>query len=108
MSDKPESDADLILARLAINDEADRAALATCRAISNAAKQPPRGPLSPEVEEAAHRVHGYIFGVPYKPGGGPLHHAGGSYWHDELLRRADHWERLAADARTCAQVLPDE
>lgn len=86
---------------------ADAEALATCRAIVNASKEPPRGPLPPDVEEAARRIHHEIWNAPYRSGEGPLHHAGGPYWHDELLRRADRWERLAADARLCARFFPD-
>lgn len=70
--------------------------------------EPPRGPLAPEVERAALRIHVAMWREPYRPGRGPMHNAGGSYWHDELLRQADRWERMAADARTCAAALPGE
>lgn len=68
---------------------------------------PPRGPLSPEVERAARTIHREVWSEPYQVGRGPMHHAGGPYWHDELLRRADRWERMAAAARVCAEALPD-
>ena len=87
---------------------ADVEALATCRAIVNASKQPPRGPLPTDVERAAHRIHREVWGTGYQPGQGPLHHAGGGYWRCELVRRAERWEQLAADARLCAEVLPYE
>lgn len=67
----------------------------------------PRGPLSLTVEAAARTIHRDVWGTPYRSGEGPMHHAGGPYWHDELLRRAARWERLAAAARTCAEALPD-
>jgi hypothetical protein len=64
--------------------------------------------LTPEVERAAWTIHRDVWGCAYEPGRGPMHHAGGSYWHDELLRLADRWERMAAAARVCAEVLPHE
>jgi hypothetical protein len=70
-------------------------------------KAPVRGPLSPEVERAARTVHAHVWTGPYRPGEGPMHYAGGPYWHDELLRLADQWERWAAAARVCAETLPD-
>lgn len=70
-------------------------------------KAPPRGPLPPEVEAAARVIHRDVWSGPYRPGEGPMHYAGGPYWHDELLRQADRWERMAAAARVCAEVLPD-
>lgn len=67
---------------------------------------PPRGSLPRPVEDAASIIHIEVWGEPYEAGKGPMHHAGGGYWHDELLRRADRWERLAGAARVCAEVLP--
>lgn len=68
---------------------------------------PVRGPLPPEVEQAALRISTAVWRQPYRPGEGPMHFAGGPYWRNELLRQADRWERMAADARVCAGVLPD-
>lgn len=70
-------------------------------------RQPPRGPLTGDVESAARIIHREVWGEPYRPGEGPMHHAGGPYWHDELLRLARKWEALATAARTCAEALPD-
>lgn len=70
-------------------------------------KAPPRGALSPEAEAAAHYIHTAVWRQPYRPGEGPMHFAGGPYWRNELLRQADQWERMAAAARVCAEVLPD-
>lgn len=67
---------------------------------------PPRGPLSPEVEKAARRIHRAVWGTFYKPGEGPMHYAGGPYWRNRLLKLAASWERMAAAARICAEVLP--
>lgn len=39
------------------------------------------------------------------PGGGPLVHAGGRYWPNELRRRAREFERAAAAARRCADFI---
>ncbi len=69
-------------------------------------KDPPRGPLTPEVEQAARLIHREVWGEPYRPGAGPMHHAGGPYWHHELLRLARRWDRMAAAARACAGELP--
>lgn len=67
---------------------------------------PPRGPLSLEVEVAARTIHREVWGVSYRVGDGPMHHAGGGYWRAELLRLANRWERLAKAARVCAETLP--
>jgi hypothetical protein len=69
---------------------------------------PPRGALPLDVLNAACQVSVYVWSEPYQPGEGPMHHAGGPYWHEELLRRAAHWERLAAAARVCAGWLPTD
>lgn len=71
-------------------------------------QSPPRGPLSLVVASAATMLHRTAWGTPYRSGEGPMHHAGGPYWHGELLRKAAEWERLARAARICAEVLPDE
>jgi hypothetical protein len=68
--------------------------------------EPPRGPLAPDVEKAARMIHCEVWSGPYQPGRGPMHFAGGTYWHDELLRRADKWEAMAVAARVCASTLP--
>lgn len=72
-------------------------------------REPPpmRGWLTPEVETAARAIHRDVWGESYRALRGPMHYAGGPYWRNELLRRADRWEALAAAARTCAEVLPD-
>lgn len=70
-------------------------------------KDPPRGPLSAEIERAARTIHRKVWTDPYRPGEGPMHHAGGPYWRNELLRLADLWERQAKAARICAEALPD-
>lgn len=70
-------------------------------------REPPRGPLPPEILAAARTIHAKVWTDPYRPGEGPMHHAGGPYWRNELLRRADEWERLAAAARICATWLPE-
>lgn len=75
-------------------------------AIGGEDTKPPRGRLSPDVEQAAFRIHTRVWGEPYRPGEGPMHHAGGPYWREELLRLAGQWEREAACARLCAGVLP--
>lgn len=67
---------------------------------------PPRGPLLTEVEAAARTISPAVWGGPYRPGEGVMHHAGGGYWRSYLLRRAARWEHLAAAARICAAVLP--
>jgi hypothetical protein len=65
-------------------------------------------PLPPaSVVPAVRRIYRAVWKMTYEAGHGPLHYAGGSYWHDELLKQADRWERLAADARVVAQYLPD-
>jgi hypothetical protein len=71
-------------------------------------KAPPRGPLPPGIEAAARKIHRVIWGERYRPGRGPMHHAGGPYWHNELMRQADEWEALAAAARIAASFLPEE
>lgn len=70
-------------------------------------KDPPRGTLNPRVENAARIIHREVWGDPYRPGEGPMHFAGGRYWRNELLRRAERWELMADAARICAEVLPD-
>lgn len=70
-------------------------------------KAPPRGPLPPGVERAVRTIHAEVWNNPYTPGEGPMHWAGGTYWHRELHRLADRWERLAAAARVAAGFLPD-
>lgn len=67
---------------------------------------PPRGTLCPRVTQAAITIHQEVWNEPYSVGSGPMHHAGGGYHRRELLRKADRWERLAAAARVCAEVLP--
>lgn len=74
---------------------------------SDAAKAPPREVLTPEVERATRLIHRDVWSGPYRPGRGPMHFAGGPYWHNELLRLADKWERMAVAARVCAEALPD-
>lgn len=75
---------------------------------SNYPKAPPRGPLPPDIEKAARALHnGKVWSGPYRPGEGPMHYAGGPYWHDELLRQADEWEALASAARVAAEWLPE-
>lgn len=69
---------------------------------------PLRYPLPPEVEAAARTIHRDVWREPYRRGRGPMHFAGGPYWRNELRRRADRWERLAAAARICAEALPHE
>jgi hypothetical protein len=69
-------------------------------------KAPPRVLLSPEVEQAARTISQYVWGHSYRPGEGVMHFAGGPWWHDELLARAEKWERLAKAARICADALP--
>ena len=67
----------------------------------------PRGPLPPEVEIAARTISRAVWHQPYVAKEGPMHYAGGP-WHANNLRRlADHWERLAAAARVCADYLGD-
>lgn len=51
-----------------------------------ATRRPPRGPLTPEVEKAARLIHRAVWVTSYKPGEGPMHHAGGPYWRIRLLR----------------------
>jgi hypothetical protein len=70
-------------------------------------KAPPRGKLAPEVVAAARLISPDVWAMPYRPGEGPMHMAGGPYWHIKLLALADKWERMAAAARACAEVLPD-
>jgi hypothetical protein len=67
---------------------------------------PPRGELAPEVEAAARAISHEVWGEFYRPGHGPMHHAGGGYWHAELLHRAEEWEHFARAARICADALP--
>lgn len=74
----------------------------------DARREPPRGSFPPETEREINLIHLHVWGEPYKLGRGPMHHAGGSYWHNELLRLADSWERMAQAARICAEYLPDE
>ncbi len=69
-------------------------------------REPPRGELPPEVVIAARTIDREVWGEVYRPGQGPMHHAGGPFWRSELLRRADQWERLAKSARICAEALP--
>lgn len=69
--------------------------------------RPMRGELSPEVVKAARLIHREVWNSAYEPLHGPMHHAGGPYWREALLRQADRWERMAAAARVCAEVLPD-
>jgi hypothetical protein len=71
-------------------------------------KAPPRGPLPPDIAKAARLIHRRVWNDGYLAGEGPMHHAGGPYWHHELLRLADLWEKQAAAARLCATFLPDE
>lgn len=68
--------------------------------------EPPRGGLPPHVVDAARIIHREVWRGPYEHGRGPMHHAGGSYWRNELLRRADRWRKLADAAEICAEVLP--
>lgn len=68
---------------------------------------PPRGLLPPEIREAARTIHREVWNSPYVEGEGPMHHAGGRYWHDQLLRQAARWEHLARAARIAATWLPD-
>lgn len=70
-------------------------------------KAPPRVTLPPEVENAARIIHREVWGGAYRAGEGPMHMAGGPYWHDELLRRAERWRLMADAARICAEALPD-
>lgn len=69
---------------------------------------PPRGELCPLIRQAATIISPVLWGDAYRPGRGPMHHAGGSYWREELLRNASRWNRLAAAALICAEVLPRE
>jgi hypothetical protein len=57
------------------------------------------------VDEAARLISPVVWNQPYKPGEGPLTHARGPYWHEELLRRADQYDRLAEAARIVAVEL---
>lgn len=70
-------------------------------------KAPPRGPLPPEILRATRTIHAVVWTGPYVEGKGPMHYAGGPYWHHQLLRQADEWERLAKAARIAATWLPD-
>lgn len=70
-------------------------------------KAPPRGDLPPEIREAARTIHREVWTGPYVDGEGPMHYAGGTYWHDQLLRQAARWEHLARAARIAAAWLPD-
>lgn len=81
--------------------------ICTCEHAGQRNLDPPRGELPADVVPAAGLISRMVWQQPYVPGQGPMHMAGGSYWHDELLRRANQWERLAAAARTCAEYLPD-
>lgn len=72
------------------------------------ASVPLRAELPPEVEEAARLIHRDVWETPYRSGEGPMHFAGGRYWHDRLLSLACRWELLAEAARTCAEFLPSE
>lgn len=67
---------------------------------------PTRGELCPRILQAAKIVSPVLWGEAYHPGRGPMHFAGGPYWHGELHRKADQWERLAKAARIAAEVLP--
>lgn len=69
---------------------------------------PTRGALCPRVGQAAAIVSPVLWGEAYVEGRGPMHYAGGSYWRDELLRKADQWERMAKAARICAEVMPHD
>lgn len=68
--------------------------------------EPMRGELPADVVQAARIIHQAVWSEPYRPLRGPMHYAGGPYWRTELLRLADEWERMAAAARICAEVLP--
>lgn len=65
-----------------------------------------RSVLPPAVLDAARQIHREVWGERYREGQGPMHYASGTYWHHELLRLADRWERLAEAARVCAGHLP--
>ncbi len=67
---------------------------------------PIRETLPEHLLPAARRLSRALWNTTYRPGEGPLHYAGGTYWHHELLTRADRWEALAADARALASFLP--
>jgi hypothetical protein len=69
-------------------------------------KVPPRGPVPDEALPAVRLISDMVWGARYVPGEGPVHHAGGSYWHDRLLHLADQWEKQAAAARVVAALLP--
>jgi len=71
-------------------------------------KPPTRERLAPCIITAARRIHRKVWGTPYKPGRGPMHHAGGPHWRNALLSLADEWERDAAAARIAARGLPHE
>lgn len=75
--------------------------------VANESKEPKRGELPPNVVAAVRTIHRAVWKTPYTPGEGPMHYAGGPYWHDELLRLADRWERMAKAARVAATVLPE-
>jgi hypothetical protein len=63
--------------------------------------------LTLEVERAARTISPALWGGPYRDGEGVMHYATGPYWRNELLDKADDWERLARAARVCAEALPD-
>jgi hypothetical protein len=65
-----------------------------------------RRELPPAVLDAARQIHREVWGGTYREGQGPMHYASGTYWHRELHRLADRWERLAKAARVCASHLP--
>lgn len=75
--------------------------------VQNASKEPKREELPPHIVRAARTISRAVWKHPYVPGEGVMHYAGGPYWHDELLRLADQWERWAKAARIAATVLPE-
>jgi hypothetical protein len=93
-------------ARREAEEATQRSIAAQAASIPSGGNDPPRGQLSPHAEAAARRISRAIWGQPYRPGEGPMHHAGGGYWRAEMFRLADNWESMARDARVCAEVLP--
>lgn len=61
-----------------------------------------------DVVDAATLISPHVWNQPYRAGDGPMHHARGPYWHNELRRRAQEWRLLAHAAEMCATELPHD
>lgn len=85
-----------------------KAGLDGFKRLGGAGDEPPRGPLPPDILKATRTVHQAAWGQSYSEGRGVMHHGGGAWHRNDLLRKAARWERLAAAARVCAEWLPGD